>query len=227
MQNRVQNATGSNRTVRLLALGGVAGPLLFVPIVVAGGLLYDGYSHAGQAISELGGEGAEYAALQNFNFIMIGVLVLGFSWALARVLGGPPLGPGLVGFFGLSGAIANGLLPCDLGCDGQTTVGLLHNISGVGGFVAAIASMLVLARRWRGDPRWRSHASFTCAAAFVAFVGLAGFMATRAAGAESIDGLVERIFAAALLTWIAVTAARLYGEASHGDRVAGASRSHP
>lgn len=98
MQNRVQNATGSNRTVRLLALGGVAGPLLFVPIVVAGGLLYDGYSHAGQAISELGGEGAEYAALQNFNFIMIGVLVLGFSWALARVLGGPPLGPGLVGF---------------------------------------------------------------------------------------------------------------------------------
>ncbi len=227
MQKRVQNATGSNRTVRLLALGGVAGPLLFVPIVVAGGLLYDGYSHAGQAISELGGEGAEYAALQNFNFIMIGVLVLGFSWALARVLGGPPLGPGLVGF-----SVCRARSPT-ASCH-ATSVATAKRRWACCTISAASAGSWQRSRACscsraaggaiRGGD---SHASFTRGAAFVAFVGLAGFMATRAAGAESIDGLVERIFAAALLTWIAVTAARLYGEASHGDRVAGASRSHP
>ena len=35
MQIRVHNATISNRTVRWLALGGLVGPLLFVPIVIA------------------------------------------------------------------------------------------------------------------------------------------------------------------------------------------------
>jgi len=60
-----------SRAVRLAALGGVVGPILFASLVVIGGILYDGYSHTSQKISELGGEGAEYAVLQNLNFIMI------------------------------------------------------------------------------------------------------------------------------------------------------------
>ena len=189
MQNLVQDATGSNRTVRWLALGGVLGPAMFVVIVMVAGLLYEGYSHVSQSISELGGEGAEYALLQNINFLTLGVLVLGSAWALARVLGGSIVGPLLIGAFGLSSSIANGLLPCDLGCEGQTTVGLLHNITGITGFVAAIAGMLLLARRWRTDSRWQSHVGFTRAAAFVALAGLIGFVAMKASGAEATDGL--------------------------------------
>ena len=68
--------------VRLLALGGTVGPALFVATIIAAGFLYDGYSHVSQTISELGGEGAEYALLQNMNFLVLGVLVLGFAWAL-------------------------------------------------------------------------------------------------------------------------------------------------
>ena len=210
--------------VRLLALGGVLGPALFVATVIAAGLLYEGYSHVSQSISELGGEGAEYALIQNINFLVLGVLVLGFSWALARVIGGSPLGPALVGFFALSSAIGNALLPCDLGCEGQTTVGLLHNITGITGFVAAIAGMLLLARRWRTDSRWQSHGGFTRGAALVALAGLIGFIAMRASGAEAIDALAQRVFVGALLTWITVTAVRLYGEAGPSDRVASASR---
>ena len=213
----------SSPAVRLLALGGVAGPLVFVAIVIAGGFLYDGYSHLSQTISELGGEGGEYAALQNLNFIMLGLLVLGFCWALGRELGGSPVRPALIGFFALSSAIGNALLPCDLGCEGQTTVGLLHIITGLASFVAAIAGMLVLSRRWRHDPRWRSYVAFTRGAAFVALAGLAGFIVSKAAEAESVDGLLQRIFVATLLTWITVTAARLYREAGHGKRVAGGS----
>ncbi len=208
------------RAVRLAALGGVIGPILFTLLVIVGGVVYDGYSHVAQKISELGGEGAEYALLQNLNFLMIGVLVLGFAWALARVLGPPYLGPALIGFFGLSSSIANGLLPCDVGCQGETTIGLLHNITGLAGFIGAIAGMLILARRWQGDARWQSHVGFTRGAALVALAGLVWFVVTQALDAQSLAGIAQRIFAGALLLWIAVTAARVYRETSRHDRVA-------
>ena len=203
--------------VRLAAMGGVIGPILFVILVVLGGALYEGYSHADQKISELGGEGAQYAALQNLNFLMLGVLVTGFVWALARVIGPPYLGPVLIGVFGLSSSIANGLLPCDAGCRGETTIGLLHNITGLTGFVAAIVGMFVLARRWRSDPNWRSHVGFTRGAACVASTGLVWFVATQALDAQSLSGIAQRTFAGALLVWITVTAVRLTREASTAD----------
>ncbi len=37
--------------VRLLALGGIVGPVLFAVVVVVAASLYDGYSHIGQAIN--------------------------------------------------------------------------------------------------------------------------------------------------------------------------------
>ncbi len=207
------------RAVQLAALGGVIGPILFAVLVIVGGVVYDGYSHVAQKISELGGEGAEYALLQNLNFLMMGVLVLGFAWALARILGPSYLGPALIGFFGVSSSIANGLLPCDVGCQGETTIGLLHNITGLAGFLAAIVGMFVLARRWRDDPIWQSHVRLTRGAAFSAVGGLAWFVVTQALDAQSFAGIAQRIFAGALLLWIAVTAARLYRETSRHDRL--------
>jgi hypothetical membrane protein len=199
-------------------MGGVIGPILFVILVVLGGGLYEGYSHVGQKISELGGEGAEYALLQNLNFVLLGVSVIGFAWALAQVFGPPYWGPALIGIFGLSSSIANGLLPCDAGCQGETTIGLLHNITGLAGFVAAIVGMFVLARRWRDDPTRRSHVGFTYGAAFVAIAGLIWFVVTQALDAQSLSGIAQRTFAGALLIWITVTAPRLTREVSTADR---------
>jgi len=198
------------RSIRFAALGGVIGPILFATLVIVNGVVYDGYSHVSQKISELGGEGAEYAILQNVNFVMIGVLTLGLSWALARVLGPPYVGPALIGLFGLFSSIANGLLPCDVGCNGETTVGLLHNVTGLSGFIAAIVGMFVLARRWREDPAWQSHALFTKRAASVAMVGLVWFVITQAADIQSLAGVAQRTFVGALLLWIAVTAWKLH-----------------
>ena len=100
----------------LLALGGVAAPVIFVAVVIVGGFLYDGYSHVSQTISELGGDGSEVAWLQNANFILLGLLTLAFATALARATGAWLAGPALIAVFALSSGIANGLLPCDLGC---------------------------------------------------------------------------------------------------------------
>jgi len=217
MKTSKQKLSTGHRVVWLAAIGGVIGPILFVVLIIVGGVVYDDYSHVSQKISELGGEGAEYALLQNFNFILFGVLVIGFSWALARWFGPSYLGPALIAFFGLSSSIANGLLPCDLGCSGETTAGLLHNITGMAGFLAAILGMFVLAKRWQSDSRWQSHVGFTRRAAFVAIGGLVWFVATQALDAQSTAGISQRVFVGALLLWIATTAAKLARDVASSD----------
>lgn len=204
MTDRVRD-TSAGGVVRIAALGGVLGPVLFSIGVVVGGALYDGYSHLGQKISELGGEGAEFAIVQNLNFLVLGLLVTGFAWALGRTIGPPYLGPALIGYFGLV-AVAHAWIPCDFGCQGRTTVGLIHNLTGLSGFIASIVGMSLLARRFRRDPTWRSHAGFTRGAVMVARLGLVWFVITQAADLQSVAGVAQRTFAGALLLWIAVTA---------------------
>lgn len=200
------------------------GPILFALLVVVGGVVYGGYSHVSQKISELGGEGAEYAILQNLNFAFVGVLILGFSWALARTIGPSHLGPTLIGYFGLV-FLAHAWIPCDLGCNGETTVGLLHNVTGLTGFVATIAGMFVLARRWRRDPAWQTYAGFTWGAMSVALAGLTWFVITQAADLQSLAGIAQRTFAGALLLWIGATAWKLHRllqtDTSSSDFIAG------
>lgn len=201
---------GSRRRVELAALGGIVGPLLFLIVVLVGGVLYDGYSHTNQKISELGGEGSSVSLLQSTNFILLGLLTLAFAWALGRTLGKPYTGAALIGFFAVSSAIANGLLPCDTGCRGLTSVSQAHNITGLAGFLAAIAGMVILARRWRGDSRWQSHVGLTKVAVSVASVGLVWFVVTQALDRQSLAGVAQRTFVAALLGWMAVTGWRLF-----------------
>ncbi|HSJ29637.1 MAG TPA: DUF998 domain-containing protein [Acidimicrobiia bacterium] len=203
--------------LRAAALAGVVGPAVFAALVLVGGALYDGYSHTGQKISELGGEGSEVALLQNTNFVLLGVFTLAFAWALARSLGRPYLGPALVGVFGVSAAIANGLLPCDIGCYGLTPVSQAHNITGLLAILAAIAGMGVLARRWRDDPDWRGHARPTMVAVAVAGSGLVWFIATQVMDRQSLAGVAQRTFVGALLGWMAVTGWRLFRQLDRED----------
>lgn len=194
--------------VRLAAWGGVLGPIVFVALVIVGGAITDGYSHVTQKISELGATGAQHALLQNLNFALLGISVVGFAWALGRTLGRPLSGPALIGFFGVV-VFVHSFLSCDAGCNGETTAGLLHNVTGLMGFVAAIAGMIVLARRWANDPDWRSLVTFTRSAVAVAIAGLASFVATQALDIQTFAGVAQRTFAGALLLWITVTSAHL------------------
>lgn len=206
MSRQAQHARDETRLMRWAARGGVAGPAIFAGVVVLGASLSDGYSHLSQKISELGGEGAEFAALQNANFILLGILVIAFAWALGRTLGPPHHGAALLTVFGISSCIANGLLPCDVGCSGETPVALAHNVTGVLGFLSAIAAMRILARRWRHDPRWEHHATVTNWAAVASILGLLWFIATQALDAHALGGLAQRVFVSALLLWVARTA---------------------
>jgi len=55
MQATKRDSHVADATTRLAVIGGVIGPILFAVLVVVGGILYDGYSHTSQKVSELGG----------------------------------------------------------------------------------------------------------------------------------------------------------------------------
>ena len=93
-------------------------------------------SHVTQAISELGGVEAQ------------SVLIAAFALGLYRNLYGAArsaLGTALVGGFGLV-AVAHAFLRCDAGCEFVSTVGTLHNVTGLAGFVSVITGVFLISR---------------------------------------------------------------------------------
>lgn len=73
--------------MRVLALGGLAGPVLFSTVVIVCGTLRPGYDHATQFMSELGETGGSHASLMNFvGFIPSGLLLAAFGASFAWLL---------------------------------------------------------------------------------------------------------------------------------------------
>ena len=88
-------------------------------------------------------------------------------------------------------------------------MGLLHNVTGLIGFVAVIAGMLVVAKQWSAVPALRSRVRLTRVLAVVAICGLVTFVATQALDVQSFAGIAQRVFAGSFILWIGSTSARL------------------
>ena len=200
--------------LRLLALCSIAAPIVLAIVVTVGGFIYEGYSHATQAMSELGGVEAQYPLLQNAGFFVMGVLFIAFAFGLHRGIGGgrgSTLGPLLVGVFGVSSGFGNAFLPCDPGCEFQSLTGAMHNLTGLAGFVAAIAGVFVISRRLKGDPRWRSLYNFSWMTGVAAVVTLPLWIGVaKIAEVDSVNGTLQRLFIGVWFVWVGVMAIRLF-----------------
>jgi hypothetical membrane protein len=194
--------------IAMAATAGALTPIAFTSGVLLAASQFGGYSHVNQKISELGGPEATAAWIQNLNFVVLGLLILSLAWALGSFPGLPRIGAVLLGYFGVI-AVVHAFLSCDVGCAGSTTTGLLHNVTGLTGFVSTIAAMFVFERRWREDPDWRGHAGFTRVIRLVAIAGLVWFVVTQAADAQATAGIAQRVFAGALVVWVGATGWRL------------------
>jgi hypothetical membrane protein len=194
---------------------GVLAPLFFVLIVVIAGISYPGYSHVRQAISELGGAGAPYPLIQNGNFLVTGVLIIMFARGLHSSLEDTKrskLGAALVGAFGVM-MIVHAFLPCDTGCEFASTVGSTHNITGLLGFLSAIAGVFVLSRQLAPSTSYRTYSVVTAAAGLVSLV--LWIALGRVARIRVMDGSLQRVFAGTLLLWIEATAIRQLVQSRH------------
>jgi hypothetical protein len=195
------------------ALCGLIAPIVFGTLVTIGGVVYENYSHASQAISELGGVESQFAVLQNANFFITGALITIFAFGLYRSMGsigGLRTGAVLIGVFGVVTALAQPVLPCDPGCEFQTLTGTLHNLTGMSGFLAIIAGVLLIARRSRTDPYWGGYSRYSLFMGIATFIALVAWIGvTKAAGVESLNGVLQRVFVGIVLVWIGVTAIRM------------------
>lgn len=72
---------------RLLALGGVIGPVAFVVAWIVAGATTEGYSPIDDAISDLAAVGASTRALMTIGFVVFGLGLIAFGIALRGALG--------------------------------------------------------------------------------------------------------------------------------------------
>jgi hypothetical membrane protein len=201
---------------RWLAIGGMVGTILFIPIAFLIGETRDGYSHFSQGISALSETGAPAAWAQSANFITLGVLTIGLAAGLHRGIShgkGSIVGPALIGVFGLLALSMNGIFPADPVGAPETTVGTIHSLTAGLGFLAVIASMFILPRRFREDKDWTNLAGIsrwmgtgTCILMVTYLFAQEGVVGTL----EPWTGLLQRIFVATVLLWLFLLALRLF-----------------
>lgn len=201
------------RSQAILSLCGIVAPAFFVLMVVIAGMRYPGYSHLTQAISELSGVDAPNPLIQNVNFFITGILITAFALGLYRDLDGDErsaLGATLLGVFGVV-SVAHAFLPCDAGCEFVSTVGSVHNVTGLAGFLSAIAGVFLISRRFGADPNWESYRAYSVITAVAGLASLVLWIAlAKAARIQIMNGLLQRVFAGTILLWIEVMAVRLF-----------------
>ncbi len=187
---------------RLLALCGVVGPILFTLVVILASLLRPGYSQTNNFVSDLGV--GSYAIIQNANFVVFGLLSIGFALGLREGLPAP-LGRalnaaiGLVVLFGL-GIIGAGVFPEDYLSEAP------HTLASSIAFLAIIAAQLLvwLGLRSKDTAVWGRYRMYSLASGLLSFV-LVWFSSSTA-----YPGAAQRIFLAVPWLWIEITGLKLY-----------------
>ena len=199
--------------MRVLLLGGVAGPVVFALVVVFAASLRPEYSHIDQFISDLGATGSPHAAIMNYGgFVPAGLLVALFGLALSRVLPREPLvlfGAALVVLFGL-GVATSGVVSCDPGCpqDGGSTENAIHNGVAPLAFMCLIIAAGLLARPFRTLSAGRGLAWYSAASSALGTLLLATLASTLET--RHMTGAWQRLLLFVLFSWCAVVGVNAY-----------------
>lgn len=179
----------------------VAGVGVLFAAVVWGGVVYPGYDHARQFMSELGATGAVTGSrVSRWGFVPNGVLVAVFSLLAAWILRRNALavvaclllaGNGI----GMAGA---GVYPCDFECSRSdpSAAALLHDLFGGLGYLCAILGV-GLASLWarKSDAPWL--APLGVVVLIVSVIGFYGVVAE-----VELAGLFQRAMETALAVFM-------------------------
>ncbi len=179
----------------------VLGLLTLVVSVVWGGLVYPGYDHSRQFMSELGATGTVTgAAVNSWGFVPNGLLIAAFCLLAARILRRSALAVTaclLLALNGVGMAVA-GVYPCDFECSrsSQTIAAELHDLWGGLSYLSAILG-IGLASLWarRSAAPW-----LTPIGVGAAVVSLVGFSAVVAD--VELAGLFQRALETALAVFM-------------------------
>ena len=191
---------------RLLLAAGVAAPLLYAATVIIGAAQHPGYSHLGNAISELiargqGGQLEPWFLLYNLLIILFAAgldMRVGLSGRWFRI------SAAMIGTSGVLG-VAMAWFPQDAVGTPMTPTGIGHLVIAALMSVTSMAAVLADMLAWRALDRRRAVFSARC----LAVIFLSGAVAAvEAAQGWPLVGLFERITIGTYLLWIMATALR-------------------
>jgi hypothetical membrane protein len=197
--------------LRSLAIAGMIGPLFFIALVVAQGILQPDYSHIAMPISALAAWPAGW--MQNLNFFLLGTLNAAFTIGLHKAIRATRFG--VIGILLLLvsclGILLAVLFPW-INLNGVPTETPPHVVGAVLTFSCASTGLLVLSRRMSADPRWHSLSAYVLGTGIVMVILfiVVGFFAVDAGTPfHRWAGLLQRVLVAVWVACQLVMARRL------------------
>jgi hypothetical protein len=197
---------------------GVAGlgPLLFFAVATVEGGIRSGYDAIAAPISALalGPRGW----IQELNFVLFAVSLFSFAVVLRRQFRdglASIAGPGVFVIMTIGVSLA-GAFAMDAPGESPTRAGRLHAVGGLLVFPWIPVVLLLMARRFRRDDRWRPFLTYTAATAIFCLVALVFFLlfvGTPDAPPRLFSefrGLVQRVLLLPFLVWIGLVTLRAY-----------------
>jgi len=210
MANNQDMSTNTQSKQRIFALCGIVAPILFTLLVIIESLLRPGYSQIYNNISDLGISGP-YAIIQIINFIIFGLLSIGFSIGLGAKLPASRAGKAakwLLIIFGL-GMMFAGVSLLFTGVFAEAYVLDAHSLASVIAFLTIIAAQLLTWQALRGNDNviWGLYRIYSLLSGILTIIVLVVFSYTQFA---PYHGAIERLFIAVWMIWIEVTGLKLY-----------------
>jgi len=224
----------SQHTLLDRVIHGVAGigPLLFFAVATVEGFLRAGYDPIAQPISALalGPRGW----IQEVNFALLAASFFSFAAVLRTALRpgmASVAGPGVFVLMTI-GVVLAATFTMDAPGAASTLIGGLHTVGGFLVFPWMPVVLLIVARRFRRDARWRPHFNYTLVTGLACLVTLIFFLLfvgppPSPRPLSALTGLVQRVLLLPFLTWTAIVAHRAYrgaDDASVTVHTSGASR---
>ena len=182
---------------RSIALAGIVGPVLFsAGFLAQQAVRRPAYDPIAEPVSAL--EAGPYGWIQQTNFVVFGLFMLAFTFALHRGIDRSRrgvLGPALLGAAS-TGLFIAAAIPLREGAAGNVYDPGGHFVAGVTFFLGTALALLVLSRRLAKDPHFRTLATYTAICgvlALVGFVVMGRFAVPDGAPLHDVAGLIQRV----------------------------------
>ena len=197
--------------MRVRALPGVAGPVVFTTAWIAGSLRQTGHGAFSVQLSGLAAPDARDPWVMITGFLVLGGCTVWFGQELARDVGGAA--PRLIQGAGVL-TVAAGLLRRD---HMELTSGAVswhneaHNVVSLVLYLDLVLAQLLLARRFAAIPSWRPWRAYLLGSGIATAVALAVFLPSTT---SSSAGVLQRIAVTIPLAAVTAVAARVAGGAT-------------
>jgi len=201
---------------RALHIVGGAGPLFFLLMAAVEGFARTDYDLIAQPISALALGERGWVQMMNFALLALSFSAFAvvsrnaFRYGTASVAV-----PALFAWMTI-GVVFAGAFPMDAPLAPPTLDGRLHEIGGFMVFPSIPVVVLLLARRFRGDPDWHPYFKYTlatgcfCFAMLIFFLLFVGPPSASPRPASDFRGLIQRGWLLSFFVWMAVVARRAW-----------------